>query len=396
MSPIAPSPPHYHRYQPHDAKVTIEFAAEASDRILREVMIGFGALPRRGAEVGGFLLGRIEDGAVWVDGVEMIECEHRSGPSFVLSEHDFDRLEVIWQELQKKGGESRPVGMFRSNTREKDTVEAEDRELFTKYFRAPENVFLLIHPYVTKPCTGSFFINRQGGLPDTATDVFPLESVNPHGPHPRRHPLADPRQTGTHPGEDAAPAEAGSVDQPVAPMAGRQSESVTEAGAGVPAQQVIGAANGPLPEQSDPPQYGYSPQFELPISRRRSWIWIPLSITFLLLGGLLGFQAQRTFYSKSVPVDQSAFQIGLFATPAGESLHIRWHREAPAIQMAETGKVLIQDGPYTKSVDLDASALKNGSIIYPPISDRVTFRFEITIPPKAVLVETLEWSGGLR
>mgnify|MGYP003380347882 CR=1 FL=1 len=45
-------------------------------------MTGFGAVPRRGAEVGGILLGRweMETDTIWVDDVVLAQCEHRRGP----------------------------------------------------------------------------------------------------------------------------------------------------------------------------------------------------------------------------------------------------------------------------------------------------------------------------
>jgi hypothetical protein len=87
----ADKPPFY-TWQPPQKPITIRLYFDVVDRLLLEVMKGFGAVPRRGAEVGGFLLGRREESnghpTVEVLQFEPIPCEHAEGPSFVLSAND--------------------------------------------------------------------------------------------------------------------------------------------------------------------------------------------------------------------------------------------------------------------------------------------------------------------
>ena len=68
-------------------------------RMLPEIMRGFGSVPRRGVEIGGILLGRVEAGQpikVHVTGFEVVRCEHEQGPSFILSAKDREQwLEVF-------------------------------------------------------------------------------------------------------------------------------------------------------------------------------------------------------------------------------------------------------------------------------------------------------------
>ncbi len=54
-------------------------------------MRGFGSVPKRGAEVGGFLIGTIRPGVpaiVRIDDFEPVACEYRRGPSYLFTEED--------------------------------------------------------------------------------------------------------------------------------------------------------------------------------------------------------------------------------------------------------------------------------------------------------------------
>src|ERR1700722_16917487 len=58
------------------------------DALLSEIMRGFGAVPKRGAEVGGVLLGSIDRGDVTVvriEDFEAVPCGYTRGPSYLLS-----------------------------------------------------------------------------------------------------------------------------------------------------------------------------------------------------------------------------------------------------------------------------------------------------------------------
>src|SRR5258708_32563511 len=84
-------------------------------------MRGFGSVPKRGAEVGGFLIGTIRPGVpaiVRIDDFEPAACEYRRGPSYQFTEEDSAALEDGWRRLQPSVSPSAyPVGVFRSHTR---------------------------------------------------------------------------------------------------------------------------------------------------------------------------------------------------------------------------------------------------------------------------------------
>jgi hypothetical protein len=117
--PIAAAPGYYVQEIPGSGLI-IQLKLELVDRLLPEVMTGFGAVPRRGAEVGGILMGRVERGTpttVWVEDFEAVRCEHKRGPSYLLSESDLTLFRSTVQECAAPNGEIRPVGFYRSHTR---------------------------------------------------------------------------------------------------------------------------------------------------------------------------------------------------------------------------------------------------------------------------------------
>src|SRR5690242_15951529 len=74
-------------YIPNE-NVRIQFNQDAMDRLGAVVMEGFKAVPRRGLEVGGLLMGRVENDCVIVEDIEAVDSEHQRGPSWLLSEKD--------------------------------------------------------------------------------------------------------------------------------------------------------------------------------------------------------------------------------------------------------------------------------------------------------------------
>src|SRR5688572_14182660 len=77
--------------------ISIQLRFDVIDRLTPEMMRGLGALKRRGAEVGGLLLGRPEPGIqqkVTIEDFEPIPTEYLTGPSYNLSQNDLAVLEA--------------------------------------------------------------------------------------------------------------------------------------------------------------------------------------------------------------------------------------------------------------------------------------------------------------
>ena len=164
-NPTTPVPPGYHEWQAPDGSVTVHMSLDVIDRMLADILTGFGAVPRRGAEVGGILIGSIDGKTVTIDDYAQAPCEYRRGPSYLLSESDqaeFAKMYAPWKPAL--GREKYAVGYFRSNTRDQPTVGEEDIALMRQYFAQPLNVMLMVRPYATKPSVAGFITWKESEL----------------------------------------------------------------------------------------------------------------------------------------------------------------------------------------------------------------------------------------
>jgi len=329
--------------------VSIHLSLEVVDRLLQDSMRGFGAVPKRGAEVGGVLLGSVEstDGPrVRVEDYELVPIEYKRGPSYLLSDTDLETFAEVMERLRSRT-ELVPVGFFRSQTRDAAGLTTEDLELLARFLPAPEAIVLLIKPYATRVSTAGFYFQENGRYQDGPPLVeFPL----------RRRDLA-PDDPGAAPDREEP-----RVARPFPPT--RRSDSG-------PSPPLV------VPAEVQPP--------------RPRWIWFPLSFIFLLLGVLLGFQAASTMRPNAPGGDP--YSLSLNAEKSGDNLHIKWDRQAPAIRTALKGVLSIEDGAFSKTVDLDPGQLQTGSVVYHHNSTHVRFRLEVYPKDRDSLAETHEWSG---
>ncbi len=351
-------------WEPPEAPLAIYISLDVVDRLLQDVMRGFGAVPKRGAEVGGILLGKATEGdrlTIEIDEYEMIPIEYKRGPSYLLSDADLKAFEETYGRLRHgfKAG-FHPIGMFRSHTRDAVGLSQDDLDLMAKFFPEADKVVLLIRPYATKVSTAGFYF-RQGGEfakgPPAGEFSF------------RRKELAGV--------DDAQPSPAsrgqGSVDRPIHIIRGE-----------------LPAPREPQP-QLEPDGIGETPEINPQQDSKSSWVWLPLSFIFLVLGVLLGYQAAVTLRPQQSATPGDPYTLGLSITKDGDNLNVRWDRQAQAIRSAKSGLLVIEDGPYSKTVGLDASQLRTGSVVYRHSSSGVKFRFELSIGGHATVSEKQEW-----
>jgi hypothetical protein len=382
MNPRTQAPPGYYVWEVEGQPVTIHLHLEVVDRLGPEIMRGFGAVPKRGAEVGGLLLGAIEQEAaedgvrtvVRIEDFEPVACDYKRGPSFVLTEEDGALFEEACARWQPDGSQpAYAVGYYRSHTRDGMSLSPEDLDLLERYFPAPENVALLVKPFATKVSIAGFFVRNAGAFPELTPLEFPL----------RRREL-----TGESPPERRPLGERGhrTLSQP-APSYDRRR-----------AARPRTPSAGPLPESAAAEEFDLEtmPEDALAGGRRRirgGWVWIPLSFVFLLLGVLLGFQSALTMGNKAASSTAVDFSLGLAVTRSGDNLTVKWNRNAPAIQMAQKGVLEIEDGGYAKPVDLDHAHLEGGSVIYRNSGDTVRLRMTVNLSGRSSVTETAEWRG---
>src|SRR6266496_3520464 len=109
-------------WEPVGKSISVRLSFDVVDRMLQDVMRGFGAVPKRGAEVGGILLGRTTSGdktVAVVDDFELVPIEYRRSPSYLLSEEDARTFDAaVLRAERRQDPLLRPIGYFRSHTRD--------------------------------------------------------------------------------------------------------------------------------------------------------------------------------------------------------------------------------------------------------------------------------------
>ena len=369
-----PQAPRSYTWETPEAPVSIHVSFDVVDRLLAAVLKGFASVPRRGAEVGGILLGSIdmtgEHRVVRIEDYEPVRCEYGNGPSYLLSERDVHRFE---EALQKwgPGGDRRlyAVGFYRSHTRDGLGMTDEDVRMFAKYFPAPAAVVFLVKPFATRVSTGAFFFREESGQrTESSYKEFPFRRKELGG-----GPAPGDRLRASQQLEDAPPSP-GSMPGPAAEGEAPRLDF------------------GPISREPVVPRGGPGISRSAADTHRKGWVWIPLSFIFLFLGVLLGFQAAISMRPKNPALTPEAFTLSLTAVKSGDSLEIRWDKNAPAIRNATRGQLAIRDGSsFNKTIELDQSQLGAGKVIYRRPPDSVQFRLEVFPKEHSSVVESFEY-----
>ncbi|MBK5292211.1 MAG: hypothetical protein JJE04_11100 [Acidobacteriia bacterium] len=342
--------------------VVVHLDLDVVDRMSREMMRGFGVVPRRGVEVGGILLGSIDPGStqavVRIEDFEPVACSHSRGASYLLSEEEQRQFEeglARWQAAD--GRRTYAVGYYRSHTRQGLGLSEEDLDIYKRCFSDAASVALLVKPFATRASVGAFFFREEGLVrTESSYQEFPFRRRELGGEAQESSEVDDAGET------EATPFPGRSY--PVGNGAAAPGTAVEEATARRPSGKKM----------------------------KSGWIWIPLSFIFLLLGVILGFQIALSVNVKlPAGLRQDPYTLSLSVTPAGDSVHVRWDRSSPAIRSSTGGSLLISDGGNEKTVALDAGQLRNGSVIYRRMSGDLRFRLEVFARDRVSVSESLNY-----
>jgi hypothetical protein len=337
-----------------------------------DVMRGFGAVPKRGAEVGGLLLGSIEkNGANLVVRIEdfvPVTCDYMRGPSYLLTENDEAKFrEAVEQAKAASGSEPKLVGIYRSHTREALGLADEDLERFETYCGDPSQIILLVRPFATRTSVGAFFFQENGG--------FRRESSYQEFPFKRRD-LGGGASTPVRSFASEMPALGTVSDEQQGPDLREWVK--TRGGEGKPAAPKVEKVRR---EPSSPPA-----QF------RSRWVWIPLSFVFLVVGIVVGFQSALMLNKGDLQrAATNTVALELSAKTENGKIVVRLDRASISIHDAVSGSLRIMDGEYSKVVNLDSRQLQNGSVIYMNAENKVSFRLEVTTRQKTTITETVDF-----
>jgi hypothetical protein len=370
----------FYVWKPAEKPVSVQLQFDVIDKILLEVMRGFGAVPKRGAEVGGILLGTIEMQSgrttVKVEDFEVIDCDHASGPSFILSEDDRNAFADSMERWQR-GPDRRiyAVGFYRGHTREGICLAAEDLSVLDEMFPEPSAIALIVKPYATKVSVAGIFFREDGQFKADASHLeFPFRRKELGGGASSTERLANAARFGQ---QRVTEDPRLSYRQPA--PSGFEQEALVEM------------------REPAPPAQDFSTMAahaEAPKSKgvRGGWVWIPLSFIFMLLGVVVGFQIALSMRPKQ-PANPwiEAWDMSLQVKKTGEELTVTWDPLAPSIRNANRGALIIQSRDETRTIDLRASQLQGGSVIYRGVPDRVIFRLEVYPRERSVVSEIAEF-----
>ena len=299
----------------NEANRAIHLSLDVVSRLSLEAMEAFKAVPRRGLEIGGLLLGDIQPGSIYIRDFEPVESEHRAGPSYKLSETDTRHFE----EALSRHPDA--VGIYRTQTRDDSlSLQEDDANFFRNHFTVPGRVFMLVHPATRE---AAFFLPNDTGLDPVHVFPFhPSELQNEPNSAPPRVPANLPI---------ARPASR-SVVRWIIPVAA----------------VLCGMGAGAL-------LYGYLH---------------PVQNAPVLADGTKPISAADAQAAQPG-------HVALKVQRDGSSIRLYWDRNSSVIRNAAKAILYISDGEHQSQLNLDPSELNSGLVSYWPESKDVTFRLEV-------------------
>jgi hypothetical protein len=365
-------------WAPGKSRQHIRIDLPVVDQILLESLRGLGATPKRGAEVGGILVGGVDaDGVVHITGNHAVYCSHSSGSAYVLTADEQAHFGAV---IEADGDErgAKAVGFYRSQVRDGMGLTAEDLRLFDAFLPDENAVILLVKPFATRVSQGAFFFREEGGVRTESSYLeFPF----------RRRELRQSTEVVANGAGRPVHSPIHSMDPMVV------AETISGTGESVSGPNADERTMFPLTGETAPGVPRSSRLSPGPPGGRR-WALLPLSFLFLLLGVFLGMQVSVTLGRKLPGMLRTAdpLSLGMTVTPSGPTVHLVWDRGSTAVVNAREGVLHIIDGGIPKTVPLSKEQLRTGSVVYPPASNRVEFRLDVRVSDRSTLSEIVEFS----
>ena len=324
-------PREYYEWQPPEKPFTIQLAYDVIDRMNVEIMRGFGAVRRRGTEVGGVLLGRIDPvgshAHITIDDFEPVTCEYAFGPSYILSTQDLQGLRKALALFDPSAGRDLyTVGFYRSHTRDGGLfLDDSDLTFFREYFPDPLHVALVVKPFATRAGTAGFFVEeRDGTIVGSASYLeFPfrrkdlqLESEE-SGETPARVERVPPRRT---------------TSGRVKPEAEPESKPKLE-----PVAVSVAPAYETKPIFAD-----FAPE---PVKARSKASWLIFALMLIVFGAVFGYQYSGTvLQTRAVSPSGDPYSLNLSASRVDENILVKWDRQSLAVKGGWRGLLTITEG----------------------------------------------------
>jgi len=311
----------------------LEFVRAASvDGLMR--------LGRGGIEVGGLLFGHNRGDSVVILAARRLECEHRFGPNFVLSDNDEMLLAQI-ADPENRDDETRDmelVGWYVSHCRRGYSVAESDLRICDRFFSKPGSVTLIAMPEKLGACRAGFFVREPSG--DLHTDVPSTElALVPTSP--------------SLPAPDTLRALQRSVAVVDEPIADSEDEP----------RDIRAVALSRLHT------YLQKQEKHHRVSTWNLWVTFALLLT-LILGGFFWWMRSR---EGGAPAP-----IPLRVTGSGAQIRIEWDAKLDTVQKANAGILEMREGDGSSvRVNVPLDALRTGSALYTRHSDKVEIRLRL-------------------
>ena len=336
------------RWESATGSASVELSRELIQTLRGEVYRGVQALPRRGAEVGGLLLGRFSSSnetSVRVESIEPVSCEHRFGPSFILSDNDRTGLEQMLAAYESDE-EVAVVGYYRSCTGRDIELDEADEELARMYFTDPRQVFLLIKPLSLRECIAAYFYKERGRFLTEGQPSFSLNAEYTSAP-------TVPEEPAVQPSAPIPPAETRHFEPPIVEPPMVVPDTVRH-------RRRARREEGREEEEKQP-------------GRLRR-----LLLTFVAFVAMVGL---AFFLGWLNPARGPRFSdLGLNVHQTSNGLEVVWDGAKAASQDARRGVLSITDGASENAVELNRAALERGKFVYEPASNDVLVRLSIYGP----------------
>jgi len=341
------------RYAPLEAEILC--LGSVLETIRLEAVDGFCRLSHGGLETGGILLGKRTDRSIEILAALPIPCEHKLGPSFLLSAADETSLQAAL--VADKLGSLQPVGLYISHPRRGFSVTEADVKILDRHFPEPWQMALILTPEKGAPTRAGFFLRGSVGYPTfVCAHEFSLSAPErPSGIVSEQRPVvkhAFSRLSAVREdlvGQPTAVAVA-SISNAIAPVVDKSSAVNS-----LPA--VLHRLHSFLPQE---PRHWRLSQLNLAVA-------FILLLLVVSAGGL--WVRKRAVPSPSVSVHMS---------DSGSELGIEWDPNHQAIRTASAATLEIRDGgrlPIT--IPMGKSGLDNGSVLYVPQSDNIEVRLRL-------------------
>jgi hypothetical protein len=300
---------------------------------------GLKALPRRGAEIGGFILAGSATPPAGEE-IRLVPAEYLYGPSYHLSARDLPELRAAKTQCEADG--KKVVAYFRSCTRPVMRVEPEDRDAIA--FACPDVPFVVLAKPAMSGSTRILVFGRDGGdwIPGEEWEIAPpFRAVVPPATAPARAPAPVSKESAAPPPrapQTALPHPPTAPRRPLDPRLLRDPR-LLYAGGGVLLLLCIGVAVRFQGRSVTPP----APSAAVPVADTRAT-------------------------SSNDP------KLDLEVRDEKGRMHLSWNRNSESARSAVSGEVQITDSDTVHSIQLHREDITGGSVVYTPRASDVTFR----------------------